>query len=132
MNVLKPLVMPIFCVCGMPEENPHHAENIVKSSTEIIKYLRQRNQQTEIHWQIRIGIHTGKVVGGVVGVKKYIYDVFGDSINTASRMESNSQPMKINISETTYQLVKDKFKVIERGPLFVKGKGEMNMYFIDI
>jgi adenylate cyclase len=121
-----------LCVCGMPEENPHHAENIVKSATEILKYLKQRNLKTQIQWRIRIGIHTGKVVGGVVGVKKYIYDVFGDSINTASRMESNSEPMKINISETTYQLVKDKFKVIERGPLFVKGKGEMKMYFIDI
>jgi len=121
-----------FCVCGMPEENPHHAENIVQSAIEIIEYLRERNHTSQFKWKIRIGIHTGKVVGGVVGVKKYIYDVFGDSINTASRMESNSEPMKINISETTYQIIKDKFKVIERGSIPVKGKGEMRMYFVDV
>ncbi len=121
-----------LCVCGMPDENPHHAENIVKSAIRIIQYLRERNKTSEIDWRVRIGIHTGKVVGGVVGVKKYIYDVFGDTINTASRMESNSEPMKINISETTYQIVKDKFKVIPRGALSVKGKGEMQMYFVEI
>jgi len=121
-----------FCVCGMPEENSHHAENIVQSAIEIIEYLRERNHTSQFEWKIRIGIHTGKVVGGVVGVKKYIYDVFGDSINTASRMESNSEPMKINLSETTYQIIKDKFKVIERGSIPVKGKGEMKMYFVDV
>lgn len=119
-----------LCVCGMPESNPNHAVNMVTAAIEIIEYLRQRNQGTKAQWEIRVGIHTGKVVGGVVGIKKYIYDVFGDTINTASRMESNSEAMKINISETTYQLVKDKFETIERGSLPVKGKGEMRMYFV--
>lgn len=119
-----------LCVCGMPESNPNHAVNMVTAAIEIIEYLRQRNQSTKAQWEIRVGIHTGRVVGGVVGIKKYIYDVFGDTINTASRMESNSEAMKINISETTYQLVKDKFETIERGSLPVKGKGEMKMYFV--
>jgi len=121
-----------LCVCGMPTSNPHHAHNVVRSAVEIIKYMQERNKNTEIQWHIRIGIHTGKVVGGVVGVKKYIYDVFGDSINTASRMESNSEPMHINISQSTYELVKDDFSITPRGSLAVKGKGEMNMYFVDV
>ena len=120
-----------FCVCGMPDENPHHAENIVQSAIEIIAFLKRRNQVSPFSWKIRIGIHTGKVVGGVVGVKKYIYDVFGDTINTTARMESHSEPMKINVSETTYQIVKNKFNVIERGSIPVKGKGDMKMYFVD-
>ncbi len=120
-----------LCVCGMPESNAHHAESIVKSAIEIIRYLKKRQEdENNIQWNMRIGIHSGRVVGGVVGVKKYIYDVFGDTINTASRMETNSEPMKINISESTYHLVKDKYKFNERGPLSVKGKGEMKMYFV--
>lgn len=120
-----------LCVCGMPEENPQHAENIVRSAIEIVHYMQSRNLTSEVQWQIRIGIHTGRVVGGVVGVKKYIYDVFGDTINTASRMESNSEPMRINLSEVTYQRVKDKFSIIDRGQIEVKGKGQMQMFFID-
>jgi len=119
-----------LCVCGMPEANPCHAENILNSAIEIIRYLKKRQRCSNIQWEMRIGIHSGRVVGGVVGVKKYIYDVFGDTINTASRMETNSKPMKINISESTYQLVKDKYNFFERGFFSVKGKGEMKMYFV--
>ena len=82
-------------------------------------------------WQIRVGINSGPVVGGIVGIKKYLYDVFGDTINTASRMESNSDPMKINISENTWKLVKDDFKITPRGEFEVKGKGAMRMYFVE-
>lgn len=120
-----------LAVCGMPDKNKDHAQNMINSAIDILKYINKRNQFKDVEWQIRIGIHTGKVVGGVVGVKKYIYDVFGDTINTASRMESNSEPMKINISEVTYKIVKDKFNFTERPTLKVKGKGEMKMYFVN-
>jgi class 3 adenylate cyclase len=121
-----------LAVCGMPERNPNHAENIINVAIDIIEYLTKRNQNIgSIQWKVRIGIHTGKVIGGVVGVKKYIYDVFGETINIASKIESHSEPMRINISETTYQIVKDKFKVIAGVPLSMKDKGNMNMYFID-
>lgn len=120
-----------LAVCGMPQENPNHAENMILAAKEIIHYLNERNSTHSIQWKIRIGIHTGKVVGGVVGVKKYIYDVFGDTINTCSRMESNSLPMKINISETTYQLTRDKFTFQERKIQEVKGKGLVKMYFVE-
>ncbi|OUD12552.1 hypothetical protein TPSD3_15820 [Thioflexithrix psekupsensis] len=120
-----------LCVCGMPEENPQHAYNIVRAAVEIIQYMQQRNAQRSISWQIRVGIHTGPVVGGVVGVKKYIYDVFGDTINTTSRMEANSEPMKINISSVTYAAIQGQFKTQDRGEIDAKGKGKMRMYFVE-
>lgn len=120
-----------LAVSGMPLKNENHAENMLSAALEIKQYLEVRNNSTEVKWKIRIGIHTGKVVGGIVGVRKYIYDVFGDTINTASRMESNSEPMRINVSETTYNLLKEKFKFIERETIHVKGKGSMKMFFLD-
>ena len=119
-----------LAVSGMNGGGERHAENIVEAASQIIRYLDGRNRNSPFNWQIRIGIHTGKVVGGVVGIKKYIYDVFGDTINTACRMEQNSAPMRINLSETTYALVKDRYGVEERGELEVKGKGLMKMYFL--
>ena len=125
-----------LAVCGMPQENAQHAEIMLKASFEIIQYIRKRNSSAQLRWQIRIGLHSGNVVGGIVGVKKYIYDVFGDAINTASRMESNSEPMRINISSETYSLAKESEYVKsshivfeKRDPINVKGKGMMEMYF---
>ena len=120
-----------LAVCGLPVPNKNHAENIINASVEILRYMTQRNEISDIIWEIRIGVHTGKVIAGVVGVKKYIYDVFGDSINTASRMQTNGKPMKINVSESTYNILKDRFRFIARETLSVKGKGNMNMYFLD-
>ena len=126
-----------LAVCGMPQKNDKHAQMMLKASLEIIEYINRRNITAQLKWKMRIGIHSGTVVGGIVGVKKYIYDVFGDTINTASRMESNSQPMRVNISEETYQLVNDadfikrsNISFEEREPIYVKGKGNLKMYFV--
>ncbi len=116
-----------LAVCGMPEPNAEHAQTMVTAAVEMLRTMRRNAAE----WPIRIGIHSGPLVGGIVGVKKYIYDVFGDTINTASRMETMSDPMRINVSEATWRLVKDAFSFVERGLVEVKGKGTMRMYFVD-
>ncbi|MBI3396393.1 MAG: guanylate cyclase, partial [Spirochaetia bacterium] len=95
------------------------------------------NQMAEIKkslghpfWQLRIGIHSGPVTAGVIGTKKFAYDIWGDTVNTASRMESSGKPGQVNISGDTYELVKDFFECEHRGKVVAKGKGEMDMYFL--
>ncbi|MCX6984847.1 MAG: hypothetical protein NT118_08885 [Lentisphaerae bacterium] len=118
-------------VSGMPEADSDHAANILNAAWEAMEYLHERNKTSAMRWQMRMGVHSGRIVGGIVGIEKYIYDVFGDTINTAARMESHSEPMKINVSNETYQLAKDQFKFHYRGIMDVKGKGNIAMYFLE-
>ncbi len=119
-----------MAVCGMPEPDAAHAQKMTEAAVKIMDYIKERNLTSDIKWRVRIGIHSGRVVGGIVGTKKFIYDIFGDTINVAARMESNSLPMRINMSESTYFLLKDKYSFEKREAIEVKGKGLMNMYLL--
>jgi class 3 adenylate cyclase len=119
-----------LAVCGLPESNAQHCENIVNAAADMIYIINDRNRTSSIKWQIRIGIHTGPVIGSVVGIKKYIYDIFGDTVNTASRLESLSEPMKINISFEVKKELSDSYIFEDRGVLAVKGRNEMKMFFV--
>ena len=120
-----------LAVCGLPLPDANHANNIVMAAIEITEFMKERQAQLgDRTFTIRIGIHSGDVVAGIVGVKKFAYDIWGDTVNTAARMEQNSESNKINISQTTYELVKDKFACQYRGEIEAKNKGMMNMYYI--
>lgn len=121
-----------MCAGGLPFETQDHAYKMILAAQEIIKFVVESAKETQAqnHFQIRIGINTGPVVAGVVGTKKFAYDIWGDTVNTASRMESNSEPGKINISQNTFDLVKEQFQFEYRGAIEVKNRGKMNMYFV--
>ena len=123
-----------MCAGGLPTPTKDHAYNVILAAFEIINFVdevkRKSNKQLA-QFNIRIGINSGPVVAGVVGSKKFAYDIWGDSVNIASRMESASTPGKINISENTYQLVKDRFNCKFRGKIEVKNRGVLKMYFVN-
>lgn len=120
-----------LAVSGLPVSNTLHAKNAVHASLEILSYIEKRKSENPNALDIRIGIHSGAVIAGIVGVKKFAYDIWGDTVNTAARMEQNSHPGKLNVSEATYTLLKDDFVFEHRGKIVTKGKGELNMYFIN-
>ncbi len=120
-----------MAVCGLPKQTEFHAIQCVNAALDMIRFLEKRKSKSELSFEMRVGLHSGPLVAGVVGTKKFIYDVWGDTVNIASRMETNGIPGKINISEKTFQLVKKHFKCDYRGKKDAKGKGKMKMYFID-
>jgi class 3 adenylate cyclase len=115
---------------GLPEEVPDHALRCIRAAKKMIDFLNRRNETSAIKWKIRIGIHSGPIAAGVVGKKKFAYDIFGDTINTASRIETAGEEGKINVSAYTYDLIKDQFPCEYRGKISAKGKGDLDMYFV--
>jgi len=124
-----------MCAGGLPVANKTHAVDVLKAALEIQQFIQQhiinRKKENKEVFEIRIGIHTGTVVAGIVGVKKFAYDIWGDAVNIASRMESSGEEGKVNISGSTYELVKDKFTCTYRGKIQAKNKGEIDMYFVE-
>ncbi|MBS1538273.1 MAG: tetratricopeptide repeat protein [Bacteroidetes bacterium] len=121
-----------LAVCGLPVADYKHAENVVNAALEIREFMEKRRQNLgEKTFEVRIGINSGSVVAGIVGLKKFAYDIWGDTVNTAARMEQHSEAGKINISETTYEIIKGKFPCEFRGEIDAKNKGKLKMYFVN-
>ena len=119
-----------MAVCGLPVSDPRHAQKAVQAALEIRDFIEDRKGRKQV-FDIRIGINSGPVVAGIIGVKKFAYDIWGDTVNTANRMEQHGQAAKINISTSTYELVKNDYQCEYRGKIAAKNKGEVEMYFVE-
>ena len=121
-----------MCASGLPTINKTHAKNAILAAKEMIDLVSNAliAEDGLSHFEVRVGIHTGPVVAGIVGIKKWQYDIWGDTVNIASRMESKSDPGRINLSETTYHQIKDEFPCTYRGEIEVKNRGALKMYFL--
>ncbi|MEM6264696.1 MAG: adenylate/guanylate cyclase domain-containing protein, partial [Bacteroidota bacterium] len=124
-----------MCAGGIPKPNRTNALDTIAAAMEMQEFMRrwkaEREKNNQSTWELRIGIHTGKVIAGVIGKKKFAYDIWGDTVNIASRLESASEPWKINISKVTYDLVKQQYECSPRGPLPIKNRGTVDMFFVE-
>jgi adenylate cyclase len=124
-----------MCAGGVPVANPSNPVDCVKAGLEMQVWMEnwkiEKTKNKQPVWEVRIGIHSGEVIAGVIGKNKFAYDIWGDTVNLASRMESSGEAGKVNISEATYQLVKNEFNCVFRGKIQAKNKGEVSMYFVE-
>jgi class 3 adenylate cyclase/Tfp pilus assembly protein PilF len=131
---IKTIGDSFMCAGGIPEPNKTNPADAVRAGLEMQEFMGKTNNKRiaegKIPWDLRIGINTGPVLAGVVGKKKYAYDIWGSAVNLASRMEANGEPGKVNISENTFNLIMDKFVCQHRGKIYAKNVGEVDMYFV--
>ncbi|MFN5621167.1 MAG: adenylate/guanylate cyclase domain-containing protein [Flavobacteriales bacterium] len=113
------------------EGTPFHADCMMRTAQAFIDYLHVRNQTSSQEWQCRIGIHSGKVIAGIIGKTRFIYDIVGDDVNIAARVESAGSPMKITMTSETYQLLQAKNSAESIGNVYLKGKGEMELFRVN-
>ncbi len=124
-----------MCAGGLPDESKVHPQDACRAAIEIQEFVTRTNDQRQKMrlppWEVRIGIHTGPVMAGIVGKKKFTYDIWGDAVNVASLMESNGEAGRIVISENTYHHVKHEINCEHRGPIEGKNKGVLDTYFVN-
>jgi class 3 adenylate cyclase len=135
MEKIKTIGDAYMCACGLPQADKENAVKAVSAALDMQHFIKEFGMANKIQnlpvFEIRIGIHTGPLVAGVVGLKKFAYDIWGDAVNLASQMEQHSEAGKVNISGETYSQVKDFFNCIYRGKIEAKSKGEVDMYFVE-
>ncbi|WP_310601020.1 adenylate/guanylate cyclase domain-containing protein [Desulfobulbus sp.] len=117
-------------VSGMPEPSDRHVSDAAKAALAMVDFVRERNRFAR-NWQVRIGLHVGPVVGGIVGTKKYLYDIFGDTVNVAARLQTLSEPMRVNVSSAVYSQLRHEFAFSCSLDVEMKGKGTQSTYFLE-
>ncbi|MFN8310615.1 MAG: adenylate/guanylate cyclase domain-containing protein [Chitinophagales bacterium] len=124
-----------MCACGVPKPRPGHALKAVRAAIEMNQFILKRKKERErsgrFAFELRIGINSGPVIAGIIGERKFAYDIWGDTVNTAARMEQKSEAGQINISESTFEKVKRHFKCTYRGEIDAKNKGKLKMFFVN-
>nr|NIP87737.1 adenylate/guanylate cyclase domain-containing protein [Gammaproteobacteria bacterium]NIV73449.1 adenylate/guanylate cyclase domain-containing protein [Gammaproteobacteria bacterium] len=120
---IKTLGDAYVAVCGIPEPVPDHAQHIAEVALRFVRYLERRNESQTQKWRCRIGLGSDPVIGSIVGVQKYVYDIFGPGVNLAARMEALSDPMEISLSGEMARVLAPKFRVEDQGEVELKGFG---------
>lgn len=120
-----------MAVCGLHDRENKHAEKLTETALQFIEFLNDRNAKTKLQWQCRIGIHSGSVIGGIVGKTRFVYDVMGDDVNIAARVESNGLPMRVVITKETRERLGKEFSTHSMGMVLLKGKGEKELFTVN-